>query len=381
MTLSRRKSIALLGGGLIFAAASGVGYAVTRQPQTALAPWGQAGQYDDPRMRALSHAILAPNPHNRQPWMVDLSVPDQVALYVDTTRLLPHTDPFSRQITIGLGCFLEVMRIAALEEGLDVRFDLFPQGSDTDALDARPVAVCTFAPTTKARDPLFAQVPHRRTLKEPYDTTRPVSRAALDRIAEAAIHGTEIGVSDDAERVAAMRALSAEAFLIEFRTPRTYKESVDLFRIGHREVDANPDGLDFTGPMFETLRLAGLFSREEAMDRDSISYKSGEEMVVANVMTAMAHLWQVTPDNSREAQIRAGRDWVRINLAATAEGVGVQPLSQGLQEYPEMAAIYEALHETLAPGGGTVQMWCRLGFGPEVPVSPRWPLDAKVMNA
>ena len=132
--------------------------------------------------------------------------------------------------------------------------------------------------------------------------------------------------------------------------------------------------------MFETLRLTGLFTREAAMDRDSMSYAAGEAMVVENMMTAMAHLWQVTPGNSRVEQIRAGQDWVRINLAATAEGLGLQPLSQGLQEYPEMADIYQSLHETLAPQGGTVQMWCRLGYGPQIPVSPRWPLENKLLN-
>lgn len=381
MTLSRRKSIALIGGGMIFAAAGGTGYAVTRQPKQALAPWGQAGRYDDVRKRALSYALLAPNPHNRQPWLVDLSQPETVVLYVDTERLLPHTDPFSRQITIGLGCFLEVMRLAAVEEGFDVAMNLFPEGADASALDGRPVAVCTFAPTTAGADPLFAQVPHRRTLKEPYDTNRPVPTTNLERIAAAAIHGSVVGITNDMDDVAAMRALTAEAFQIEFATDRTYKESVDLFRIGHREVDANPDGIDLSGPMFETLRLAGLFSREQALDRDSVGYRSGLDMVTQNMVTGMAYLWQVTPDNSRAAQIRAGQDWVRINLAATAEGIGVQPVSQGLQEFPEMATIYQSVHEMLAPDGGTVQMWCRLGYGPEVAQSPRWPLEAKLLNA
>lgn len=328
----------------------------------------------------LSYALLSPNPHNRQPWLVDLSQPDTIVLYADLDRLLPHTDPFSRQITIGLGCFLEVMRLAALEEGLDVGFTLFPDGSDAEILDSRPVAICRLSPTLAVPDPLFAQVPHRRTLKEPYDTNRPVTRASLERIAAAAIHGSAVGITNDSDDVNAMRELSAEAFQIEFETDRTYKESVDLFRIGHSEVDANPDGIDLSGPMFETLRLAGLFSREKALDRDSISYKSGLDMVTQNMMTGMAYLWQVTPGNSREEQIRAGQDWVRINLAATEEGIGVQPISQGLQEFPEMASIYAAAHEVLAPDGGTVQMWCRLGYGPNVPESPRWPLEAKVMN-
>ena len=381
MSLSRRQSIALIGGGVILAAAGTTGVAFTREPKTAFAPWLQAGRYDDPRMRALSHAVLAPNPHNRQPWMVDLSVRDKATLYVDTDRLLPHTDPFSRQITIGLGCFLEVMRLAALEDGLEVTFDLFPEGCDVRALDQRPVAVCHFAPTTRRRDPLFAQVPHRRTLKEPYDTERLIPRSTLERVAAAALHGSEIGITDDAEEVAAMCDLSAEAFLIEFSTSRTYKESVDLFRIGAKEVDANPDGIDLSGPVFEALRMSGLFTREKAMDPNSMSYKSGEAMVLASVSTAVAHLWQVTAGNTRADQIRAGQDWVRINLAATAEGIGLQPLSQGLQEYPEMADIYTSLHETLAPSGGTVQMWCRLGYGPDVPQSPRWPLEAKLLNA
>ena len=101
MTLSRRNVLALVGGGTIVAASSFAGYAVARAPRSALAPWDAAGTYAEPRARALSYALLAPNPHNRQPWVVDLSSPDEVVLYVDTERMLPHTDPFNRQITIG----------------------------------------------------------------------------------------------------------------------------------------------------------------------------------------------------------------------------------------------------------------------------------------
>jgi hypothetical protein len=63
-----------------------------------------------------------------------------------------------------------------------------------------------------------------------------------------------------------------------------------------------------------------------------------------------------------------------VNLAATAAGIAFQPLSQALQEYPEMAPLYRDLHARLAPAGGTVQMLARIGYGPEVAPSPRWPL-------
>jgi len=379
MSLSRRKTLDLIGGGTILAAAAAVGHDITRLPRDAMRPWDMAGQYEDPRMRALSWAILAPNPHNLQPWKIDLSIPGQATLFVDTDRLLPQTDPYSRQIVIGLGCFLEVLRMAALADGMAVEVDLFPDGADDLRVDGRPVAVCRFTPTDVAPDPLFAFMPQRRSLKEPYDTGRPVPGADLERIA-AAIRHFGMGFTTDPARVQEMRDNSTEAIRIEFATERTLRESVELFRIGHREVNANPDGLEFMGPMFETLRVTGLFTREASMNPDGIVARSADAAFVETMQTAMGHIWQVTPTNTRLDQIRAGMDWVRINLAATELGIGMQPLSQALQEYPEMAVLYDDIHRRLAPEGGTVQMWARVGYGPDVMATPRWPLEAKIVG-
>jgi len=378
MALTRRQTLSILGGGAIVAAAGATVTRVTRMPETATAPWAAAGSYGDLRRDALSHATLAPNPHNRQPWIVDLSQPNEATLFVDTDRLLPHTDPFNRQIVIGLGCFLEVARMAAAEEGLGMAADLFPAGFDNASLDARPVAVMRFG-GTESPDPLFPHVLERRSHKEPFDTSRPVDRATLDAVLAAA-RGTATGGSVAEADVESWRSFTREALRIEIETPRTYKESVDLFRIGSREVDANPDGIDFTGPTFEALATSGLFSRDSALDRSSMAYEQGLAAVYANTDTAMGHLWQVTPTNTRLDQIEAGRDWVRLNLAATALGLGMQPLSQALQEYPEMDALYREGHDRLAPEGGTVQMLARIGYGEAVPASPRWPLEAKIVN-
>ena len=299
--VSRRKTLALVGGGAICAATGGFAYSVTRRPNRALEPWSDAGQYEDPRMRALSWAILAPNPHNRQPWMVDLSKAETVTLYVDTDRLLPHTDPYSRQITIGLGCFLELLRMAALEDGYIVETDLFPDGSDALVLDGRPVAVCRFLQSDAPRDPLFAHVPKRRSLKEPFDINRAVTQAQLDRIVAAA-RQVPSGGSIAPDDISYFRKLTSDALMVEIETPHTYRESVDLFRIGRREINANPDGIDFSGPLFETISRVGMFSRETALDPDSMAYKGGVDAVLANTQTAMGHIWLVsgpTPAKTR----------------------------------------------------------------------------------
>ena len=84
-----------------------------------------------------------------------------------------------------------------------------------------------------------------------------------------------------------------------------------------------------------------------------------------------------TPGNERLDQIAAGRRWLRLHLAATTLGVSLHPVSQSLQEYPEMAEHYDAVHNMLAKGGETVQMLGRLGYGPAVSRSLRWTLESR----
>lgn len=381
MTLSRRKTLSLIGGGIILAATASLGAIASRKPRSAGLPWTLAGDETDPHRKALSYALLAPNPHNRQPWLVDLREEGVVTLYVDTTKLLPETDPLNRQITIGLGCFLDLMRMAASHDGQRVTITPFPEGEDPTGLDSRPIARAVFAADpTVTPDPLFAHVPARRSTKEPYDLTRPVPETTLSEIGKA-VTSARFGGTVDPNEVADWRALTHDALRIEIETPRTYKESVDLFRIGRAEVDANPDGIDFTGPLFEVMGATGMFTREVALDTTSQAYKAGLNAVFANTDTAMGLVWLVTAGNSRKDQIAAGADWLRLNLAATGAGLAMQPLSQALQEYPEMAEHYAAVHARLAPQGGTVQMLARIGYGPEVNPSPRWPLEAKILDA
>ena len=232
-----------------------------------------------------------------------------------------------------------------------------------------------------AKDPLFAQVFARRSLKEPYDLARPVDDGVLQTLVAAAGPGVLTDTTNELAMVQQLRQLTDDAMRREFETPHTYKESVDLFRIGKAEIEANPDGIDFSGWFFEGLHTFGLFNREVVLDPESTSFKQGLESQTELAHTAMAHVWLVTETNTRLDQIAAGRAWLRVNLAATAAGVGTQPMSQALQEFPEMAQYYAQAHELLAPNGGTVQMLGRLGYGADVPPSPRWAVESRTIMA
>jgi hypothetical protein len=368
MSLTRRRMLTLIGGGTILAATAGAaGFVLTRTPGRALAPWASAGQSEDPRIRALSYAILAPNPHNRQPWLVELTGSDGVRLFLDPARRLPETDPFDRQLTIGLGCFLELMGVAAGDTGHAVELAVLP------VTQGGPVAEARLVPGG-SRDPLMGHVLTRRSCKEPF-TDQPVPDDAVTALSAAA----DIFVAPD--QVAALRDLTWEAWLTESLTPRTMQESVDLMRFGKAEIEANPDGIDLGGPMLEALMIAGVVTREAQADQNSAGYKQGVDIYRSMLMATPAYASLASDTNTRADHIAAGRQWLRLNLMTTAMGLSLHPVSQALQEYPEMAPYKARAEALLARPGQTVQMLGRLGYGPAVPATPRWPLESRIRNA
>ena len=365
MSVSRRNVLKVIGGGTIIAATGVGGFALTRTPDKSLAPWSAAGGYDEPRRRALSYAILAPNPHNRQPWLVDLSEPDTIIVHRDGAKNLPETDPYDRQLTIGMGCFLEQLAVAASETGHGVDFELFPDG------EGGPVAIARMRADAASKDPLADFMMSRRSCKEPF-TDQPVSPdPRLTSLAEVYIAPNV---------VARLREFTIEAFRIETHTHRTMKESVDLFRMGKSEIEANPDGIDLGGPFLETLMLIGSLTRDGQLDPSSTEFKQGYALYNEMLTATPAYAVIRTAQNTRIDQIEAGRRWLRLNLTTTALGLSLHPVSQALQEYPEMSGVLTKIHDLLAEGGETVQMLGRLGHGPIVPPSPRWPLDKKVIR-
>ncbi|TAJ25842.1 MAG: twin-arginine translocation pathway signal protein [Reyranella sp.] len=372
MALSRKTFLRVLGGGVVVAA--GAALAIPRldaMPASAVEGWaGPPPSEADPRRRALAWALLAPNPHNLQSWAVDLSQPDTILLHVDGQRLLPETDPFSRQILIGHGCFLEILAMAAASEGWRTDIALFPEGEWS--LD-RPVARIVFTRQPGiATDPLFAEVPRRRTAKAKF-APRPLEaahRTAL--LASYAPAALPLAIVDDTAKVDRLRALAAAGSDVEMNTLRTHKESIDVVRIGAAEIAAHRDGISLKGPMIWALRQTGQMTAEKAMTPGTLAWDGGRDYAMAGYASARAFGWIASPDNARATQIAVGRAFVRLQLKATALGVALQPHSQTLQEYPEMAELRVAMHRETGTGeGATLQMFFRLGYAVDTGPSPR----------
>lgn len=387
--MERRNFICLVGGGLVAAAvtiplarhAFGSAY-----PADAVQAWQGPGAETDPRQRALAYAITAPNPHNLQPWLADLREANTITLLTDRERVLPHTDPQGRQILIGHGAFLELLVMALAEQGLHADVVLWPQGELGPRLsdwDDRPVARITLRPGA-TRDPLFAHVLNRHTPKTDFDTTRPVSPATLQALlASAAAGPVVVGGTVKAAALAPLRTLCWEAARVELLTPHTVMESIRLTRVGPAEILRHRDGISLNSPMVRALDALGLFDRKTPPAESSEAYQAMASRFAGHSRTAMGFVW-LAGANRRTDQLNAGRAYVRLQLQATALGVGMHPMSQALQEFPEMARHYAQAHQLVlhkpAPATAadqTLQMLCRLGYtAAPAPATPRRPLAA-----
>lgn len=377
MAHSRRRFLRVIGGGFVVAATgSGLAGCSTGMPVAAIEGWsGPPATEQDPRRWALAHALLAPNPHNIQPWIVDLHTPGRIVLYYDRARALPETDPFYRQLVIGCGAFLELLQQALRARGYAAVPAYFPDGEFEAGPDERPVAIVDLgAREDLSPDPLFAQVFHRHTNRNPYDTGRTPAPEALEAIVRASgpagqVASRIVGAAD----VPAVSEIVREAWRIEVTTPRVLRESVELTRVGGAEIERHRDGISVTGFMPVVARKLGLYDQEAAMDPESSGFRYVLDMGYEQADTARAWLWQSTAGNRRADQLNAGRAYVRAHLKATELGLSLQPMSQVLQEYSEMQDLQRKFLATLGvdAGGRTVQMLARLGYAAPVGPSPR----------
>jgi hypothetical protein len=374
----RRRLVQLVGGGAVLATLGGCG---TGMPDAAVQPWTEHADPADLRRWMLAHALLAPNPHNRQPWLADLRRDGEITLVCDADRLLPETDPFGRQIVIGCGAFIELAVLAAAARGVAVQVQAFPAGEP--AADRLPgghvVARLVLGPASSATpDRLFAQIRRRHTHKGVYDSARAVPQTLnASWLATARAAGLSAGVVGDAQRLQALRTITRAAYEIECTTARTWLESAHLMRIGPAAIEQHRDGIAIASVMPRLMHAVGLFDPLQVPVRGSGLHGQVMDRFDA-FQTGSGYLWLASAGNGRRAQLECGRAYVRAHLLASAAGVDMHPLSQALQEFAEVREQRLAVHRLLGldPAQHTLQMLARVGYG----VTPAGPSPRRALQ-
>lgn len=382
----RRRFIRLAGGGTLAAALPLSGCGLGRIPDAAVAAWQGPAAGSGIRLSSLAWGILAPNPHNRQPWFARLESDDTLGISIDTERLLPETDPFGRQILIGTGAMIALTELAAAMRGFRVQTVLFPDGEFGERLDERPVARLRFLQGTASPAALdrrlFEAAPRRHTYRGDYLPARAPAEAFVadlkaenESMAARGLAGGIVGRPAGGP-FAELDGIAREAWKIELSTAPTMLESMRLLRIGSGEIERYRDGISITDPMIVTLARLGMVDRESAPAPDSSIVRGQIDEFNAALDSTPAYYWLVSDANDRRSQVASGAAYLRAQLLAASHGLVMQPVSQALQEYPQVAGPYRRVQAALRQASGraqaTGQMLCRLGY----PADPAGPAPA-----
>ncbi|MGK0291544.1 MAG: hypothetical protein ACI86H_003012 [bacterium] len=383
--MKRRNFIKMMAAGTGVAVIPSVFHLYTKDELVALEAWkGHLPSEKDIRMVVLSYAILAPSPHNKQAWIIDLKGKQQFDLYVDPSRLLPQTDPPYRQIHIGQGTFLENLDLAARQYGFRAEINYFPQGMyGNTVLEKKPVASISLRKdSTIKKDPYFHQILKRQSNKREYEdqllTSGQIKK--IESVFPSNHDEMSLTITSNSDYKKQLSKIMIEGMKIEVSDQKRDEETIEMFRFNDSEVEKYRDGFGLsqqgiTGAkksLIETFFL----SRESAKAKDSTFGKEAVKIVQSQTQSTSSFGWIVTKNNTRLDQVKAGRLYDRINLATTALGISMHPMSQVLQEYSDMAELQKKLKQYLKiPHNYTVQMLFRLGVAEPVIHTPRRKLN------
>jgi hypothetical protein len=349
----------------------------------ASAPVSKAVENNDVRHELVEWARLAQNAHNAQPWKVMLDPRDntRMTLFVDNRRLLPETDPPSRQITISMGTFLAVLDARAAQLGYQADITLFPLGEYTESnIGDLPVADILLRnmgsneaipryPVAAAPDAVTsASVKYRY---RPAD----LSSATVETIEGYSMETVEISVINDPGEVAWLNEISIDAFALEMAYEPTMMESYELMRMNGRARRETPYGLSLTANFpLRTLWFIDAVQTLFPQDPDAFS-ETGTRIFTRAMDNVTHYVLMVSDDNSRTTQVQTGMALQALWMDLHTAGHVALPNSQALQEYPEMSELYRRMHARHAEEGQTIQMLLAVArpragrhrFGPRLP--------------
>lgn len=300
----------------------------------------------------LRAATRAPSLHNSQPWAFAVE-PARIELYADPSRQLKHADPSGRSLLLSCGAALFNLRVAAEHLGFHPRVRVLPD-------PARPILVARLDVDHRHRGTsglgrYYPAIRARRTNRRPFhDRRMPASMvASLSEAVRA--EGAVLRVYDDPDEVARIIDLLHHADLAEHADPARVAERQVWVGGAHRS-----DGIPLAalGPRPTEVQTAYRdLGHAVGGVRDHARFEAAPTIAIISTTHDRPADW-----------VRSGQALERLLLEATAAGVAASFLHQALEHEDLRFLVRSPL-----TGVGHSQMILRLGYGEEVPATPRRP--------
>lgn len=318
----------------------------------------------------LDYARWSPSPHNIQPWKLRVRSDTEAQLYYDPARLLRHTDPTSCFTIVGLGMFIESLRIAAgpLGFGLDARHAPEPR-LNYEATTVQLFADLRLVPRSSAAPPADRELlKQRRTSRLPYDG-RPVAADVRRQLgALAAAHGHRFTFAADPATVDFVLDLNRQTLFADLDDAATRGELAGWIRTTDEQAQARKDGLWSRCMGFPGRLMHNFFFQPARFRRPWKRAVLGQ--VYRRSMHGTASVgWLQGPFATRADWLLAGTLMQRLWLALTHHGVYLHPFGSVVTNPAAHRQLLAKIGH--APPEAPLWLLLRLGYGAAPPRSLR----------
>ncbi len=343
--------------------------------------------FEQPVLKGIAYGLNAPNPHNTQAWKFKVLSDTELLFYADETRLLKATDPTTRQIHIGCGCFLECCKIGMTLDGFITRFELFPDAKPYKeaSIGQSPIAKITFEKAKNiSPDPLATLIFKRRTSRLKYSDA-PVRSEDFKKIVDLIRpQHSMIELTNTNEKLNQILPILAEGMSVETYTFRTHEESRKWFRENDDKIAQNRDGINLAGNGVGGIKKWIAERQLKGLEQDKWHSKklNAYSLNAHNdrVLTSKGVITLKTTENDFKDWVNAGIDYMRLQLACQQYNYYIHPLSQVLQEFEEMKALRQQFEQAMNVNGTEkIQMVVRVGKSKEPYLSYRRKPDSLVV--
>jgi hypothetical protein len=247
-----------------------------------------------------------------------------------------------------------------------------------------PVAKITLTKAQPGSSALYDAIFLPDTNREAYQAEKLTDEQISALKSLSSTGGVSIKLYQDQGNLSDIAKLALQSATIEAGVTRVMDESNAIFRANEYQKNKYRYGYSVEGQGtsgFMKNIFQGLVTIFPSLNTGKAASQNFINYTKTSIDYTPAYAMIVTKGNSRLEQVESGMLYSKLVLTGHTLGLAMQPLSQVLEEYPEMETPYTEFKMAYVPDGDTVQMLLRIGVATKnVPLSMRRDVQSLIIS-